>query len=62
MTNDRQKKLLEEIKEPVFNLKRMNQIVELLCMMVEDNTVEKEAKDDLIKVLKDNNGSGARKE
>lgn len=53
MTNEHQKKLLEDIKEPVFNLRRMNLIVELLTMMVEDNTIEKVAKNELIKVLRE---------
>lgn len=53
MTNDKQQKILDEIKDPVFNLRRMNKIVELLCMMVEDNTVEKTAKDDFIKAIRE---------
>ena len=52
MTNDQQKKLLQEIQEPVFNLRRMNLMVDLLTMIVEDNTTEKIAKNKLIETLK----------
>ena len=58
--NENQKKLLQEIKEPIFNLRRMNKIVELLEMIVQDNTIEKSAKDDFIKKIIDNEQEGER--
>jgi hypothetical protein len=65
MTNDQQKKLLEEIKnELAFSLNRMNQIVELLDVIVEDNTAEKEAKlrfiEEILKSQKKIGSGGAR--
>jgi hypothetical protein len=60
MVNEDQKKLLQDIKDSVYDVqKRMNKIVELLCMLVEENTDEKQAKEDFIHTLRENRISGA---
>lgn len=59
MTNEAQKKLLQEIKDSVFDVqKRMNKIIELLTILVEENTSEKEARKSMIDTLKESKHHG----